>query len=225
MQMTTSGVMSFDGVPNFTYHLFDVWSLQLPFFERLRYLKQNIPGDSSVLRGLHTQGTIEVLQQTFVRDALTLNSYEQLCMMEGYEGIMVRDPNGKYKFGRSTAKEGTLLKIKRWTDSEAVILGFREFMHNANELQEDNFGYAKRSSHQAGKVPMNTLGSLVCRDIPSNQLVDIGTGFSQEQRKQIWDNQDEFKKQIVKYKHFAEAGVKNAPRFPVFIGFRHLEDM
>jgi DNA ligase-1 len=154
-----------------------------------------------------------------------LERYEEQCLVDGYEGIIIRDPNGFYKFGRSTTREGALLKVKRWTDSEATILDFNEFMHNANELEQDNFGYAKRSSHQAGKVPMDTLGSLACRDLHDGRLVDIGTGFSQAERKAIWEDKDRYRKAIVKYKHFAEAGVKDAPRHPVFLGFRHPEDM
>jgi DNA ligase-1 len=41
---------------------------------------------------------------------------------QGYEGIMLRDPQGAYKFGRSTLKEQLLVKVKRFQDSEARIL-------------------------------------------------------------------------------------------------------
>jgi len=225
MQLTTSGVMSFDGEPNFTYWVFDIWGNTKTFEKRYEQLCFDVTGSYPRIKELVDAGQLKFIIQTYIRDTKELIAYEQICITEGYEGIMIRDPEGKYKYGRSTAKGGELLKIKRWEDSEATILSFNEFMHNANELQEDNFGYAKRSSHQAGKIPMNTLGSLVCRDIHSNQLVDIGTGFTQELRKEIWNNRDSVKKQIVKYKHFANAGVKDAPRFPVFIGFRHPEDM
>lgn len=226
MQKTTSGIMSFDGKPDFTYWIFDVWSQgHMPFDQRLDLLRPTILSSHSYVKNLYETNKIQFLTQVLIDTVGALNKYEKQCLEMGYEGIMVRDPKGTYKFGRSTAKEGKLLKVKRWTDSEANILGFNEFMHNANELQQDNFGYAKRSSHQDNKVGMNMLGSLVCRDIHSNQLVDIGTGFSHADRQEIWNNQAKYKKQIVKYKHFNGTGVKDAPRFPVFVGFRHPEDM
>ena len=42
----------------------------------------------------------------------------------GYEGLMLRDPNGIYKFGRSSVKENILLKVKEFMDDEAEIIAF-----------------------------------------------------------------------------------------------------
>lgn len=226
MQLTTSGVMSFDGRPHVTFWLFDVWAMSdRPFEERLKFLNKNVLANFTYLRDLVDKKMLMFLPQFLFNDMASLNNYEELCLGQGYEGVMLRNPKALYKFGRSTAREGALLKVKRWTDSEATVTGFNEFMHNGNTLEEDNFGYAKRSSHQAGKIPMNTLGSLSCVDVHSGQTVDIGTGFTQDDRQRIWTDRNNLLGKIVKYKHFAEAGVKDAPRFPVFVGFRHPEDM
>jgi DNA ligase-1 len=226
MQRTTSGCMSFDGQPEFTYWIFDVWGMsEHPFEERLQYLNSNILANYSYLHELHKNNQIQFLKQMLIMNEEVLNAFEEKCLAEGYEGIMVRSPHAKYKFGRSTAREGALLKVKRWTDGEARIIDLKQFMHNSNELEQDNFGYAKRSSHQAGKVPMDLLGSFICEDLATGQPVDIGTGYTMEQRRDFWARRKEFQGKIVKYKHFEQAGVKDAPRFPVFLGFRHPEDM
>ena len=44
----------------------------------------------------------------------------------GYEGTMVRDPEGPYKCGRATTKAGQLLKVKDFADEEAVVIGIEE---------------------------------------------------------------------------------------------------
>ena len=51
---------------------------------------------------------------------------------DGYEGLMLRAPDGPYKFGRSTVKENTLLKVKNFLDDEAEVIGFKEQTTNTN---------------------------------------------------------------------------------------------
>ena len=52
----------------------------------------------------------------------------------------------------------------------------------------------------------------------------IGTGFDAADRDDLWAEQDKLMGRIVKYKSFP-VGVKDAPRHPVWLGFRHPDDM
>jgi DNA ligase-1 len=52
----------------------------------------------------------------------------------------------------------------------------------------------------------------------------VGTGFTADQRADFWSRREQLRGQLVKYKHFPH-GVKDAPRHPVFLGFRDPEDM
>lgn len=141
----------------------------------------------------------------------------------GAEGVMLRDPQGRYKQGRSTLKEGILLKVKQFVDEEAKVIRFEEKMHNANEATVGELGQTKRSSHQENMIPCNTLGALVVHSDKWGEF-KIGTGFNDEQRQEIWDNRDSLQGQLVKFKYFA-VGVVDKPRFPVYIGFRSKLDM
>ena len=51
----------------------------------------------------------------------------------GFEGVMLRDPDGTYKFGRASVKENILLKVKKFLDAEGIVVGFKEKMSNQNE--------------------------------------------------------------------------------------------
>lgn len=214
---TQSAVMSIDGEPDITYHVFDVHDRpDLPFHQRL------FSALAATLEcGLYVQG----VPHHEVRDADQLLQLERGWLAEGHEGVMVRDINGIYKYGRSTLKQGILLKLKQFVDAEAQVTGFEELMHNENVATTDALGHTERSSCQEGLVPAGTLGALVVQDLETGVSFKIGTGFSALDRDTIWARRDtDLVGSLVKYKSFA-VGVKEAPRFPVFIGFRDERDM
>ncbi len=152
----------------------------------------------------------------------SLLDLEEKKLNLGYEGLILRDPNAPYKFGRSTVKEGYLLKLKRFVDDEATVIGFEERMHNGNEATTNELGRTKRSSHAAGKTGRGDLGALVVRygDVEFN----IGTGFDDVERTNVWDNRDQYLGRLAKFKYFP-VGVKDAPRHPVFLGWRDKVDV
>lgn len=161
---------------------------------------------------------------TIVKNQEELLGYEDTMLKVGYEGIMLRDPNGLYKNGRSTVTEGGLLKLKRKLTAEARVVGFEEQMHNANEATTDALGHTERSSHQANKHPMGTLGALVVQDIKTGIEFNVGTGFSAEERQDIWNKRDSYDKKVLTYEYLP-IGVKDKPRHPVFKGWRDERDM
>jgi DNA ligase-1 len=213
--IVSSKVMSEDGEPEFSYEVFD-------------YVSENLTKQydcrMSELWLLKLPNFINKLIPITIQCEEELLSYEEKCLNEGYEGIMLRIPEGPYKCGRSTPKEAYLLKLKRFEDSEAIIIGFEERMHNANEQTKDAFGYTERSSHKDNMIPMNTLGALQVKDIKTNKEFKIGTGFDDAMRQLIWSSKDKYINQIVVYKH-QPSGSDELPRFPVFKGIRNKIDM
>ncbi len=168
---------------------------------------------------------LKLVEHTLVRDTDRLLELEAQYLAAGYEGLMLRDPAGPYKYGRSTAREGWLLKLKRFEDSEAVIDGVEELMHNANEKTLERSGKAVRNSHKAGMVGRATLGALQVRDIHTGVAFSIGSGFTDAERQELWA--DSFAGglvgRVVKYRFFPTGG-KTKPRFPTFLGFRDPDD-
>lgn len=211
---TTSCVMSKDSEEGFTYWVFDT-PTGGGYAERLRTLRQEM--DKIMPLGMRLVPT------KLCMNADQLLEFEAECLARGFEGVMVRDPNGAYKHGRSTVKEGILLKLKRFTDAEAEVIGFEERMHNGNEHVGE--GITKRSTKKDGLTPAGDLGALVCKTLgPDGVVFNIGTGFTAAQRQEMWNNRQHYLGKLVKFKHF-EAGAKDAPRFPVFLGWRDEEDL
>ena len=88
-----------------------------------------------------------------MRSLEDLAAYEERCVSEGFEGVMIRTPDSPYKCGRSTEREGWLLKIKRFEDAEAVVLDTYEGLSNLNPAEKrDAFGRTKRSSCMENKI-------------------------------------------------------------------------
>ena len=122
------------------------------------------------------------------------------------------------------------MKVKRFAQSEATIIGTEELMHNKNEATTNELGYTERSGHKENLVGGNTLGALVCKTKDGVEF-RIGTGFSAEQRKQLWEMKDSLIGEIVTYKSFTVGEMNGVPRLPVakniseFIGLRMKEDM
>lgn len=215
-QLTTSGVMSIEGTPNVCLYVFDCWyaegGIDTRYNEVLKITRNSSKAD------------IEVVPQIIINSLEELYKFEEDCLEKGYEGVMLRYPNAPYKNGRSTIKEGALLKLKRFSDSEAYILGMEPLLRNHNEPTKNALGHTERSSHICNKTADDLLGALNVKDIHTGIEFSIGSGFTEEQRREIWNKQVELIGSIVKYKYF-EVGVKDKPRFPIFLGFRDKRDM
>jgi DNA ligase 1 len=144
--------------------------------------------------------------------------YEREMLALGHEGIMLRYANGAYKYGRSTLKEQCLMKRKPFVDDEALVIDFIEKEHNDNPLHYNERGLAYRSSSQEGKRLANTTGALRVQH-PKFGCFNIGTGFTDKQRKEIWNNREKYLHKLVTFKYQVNH-VKDAPCPAVFKSFR-----
>lgn len=210
---TNSAVMSRDGKPTFTWFVFDDINHKGVFNDRYTALTdRDIPEP------------VQVLAHRLINNQEELLAYESSTLANGLEGLILRDPAGPYKYGRSSAKQGWMLKLKRFSDSEAEIIGFQEEQENQNVATKDAFGRTERASLKENMVGKGTLGAFLVRDVKTGIEFKIGTGFDAADRANFWKNQRKLVGSLVKYKYFNN-GIKEAPRFPVFIGFRNKMDM
>lgn len=223
---TQSAVMSMGGEPSFTYVAFDHLGMSTP----------NCPFEARLLDTRYTVGQwnktdpvqatlVRYLEHTMIHNREELDAYEEWALGEGYEGVMLRTPNGKYKFNRSTLREQILMKLKRFLDDEAEITGWEPLLKNENEAFIDERGYQKRSAHQSGKIAdMTRAGKLnmIGRSGRWKDVVfDVGSGFDDDLRRDIAANFDQkYKGKMGAYKYLPH-GSKDAPRHPIWKGLRH----
>ena len=207
----SSGIGRHHGQPDFLFCAFDfVVDPTEPYFQRVKSLE-----------GLPNADRMEKVLPALIHDHDDLSKYEQFCLSRGFEGIMVRDPMGPYKCGRSTEREGWLFKVKRFEDSEGVVLDTYEGLSNQNAPTLDAFGKTKRSVAGAGMVRRGELGGFIVR------VLDTGVEFRLAynhvagglDREIAWRHRTSLVGRIVKFSH-QPSGAKDAPRFPQFIGWR-----
>lgn len=220
-QAATSGIMSYTGEPHFTYHVFGCMIDQLhrPYRDVAEALRL-----TSVSEFYRNCLYVNIFLPKVITSLPELLDYEDYCLANGAEGVMLRDMASGYKYGRSTLSDGKLIAIKRFVDSEARVVGWDEMLRNLNEQTTNALGLSERSSHAANLCPAGMLGALQVEDLYSGVRFSIGSGFTETQRQNIWNNRKAYLNRIVKYKSQPH-GVKLKPRAPIFLGWRDVNDL
>jgi DNA ligase-1 len=117
-------------------------------------------------------------------------------LARGQEGVMINICDARYEFKRTN----NLLKVKKMDTLDLEVIGFEE-----------------GSGRLAG-----TLGAVLVR-YKNNNVVKVGSGFSDEIRDQIWNHQMRYSGKIVEIQYFEEttnADGGESLRFPIFKDFR-----
>lgn len=221
---TTSALNTITGEPYISWMVFDFLhplAEDKPYLERLLMLDDYV--ESMKSRGLFDRISVVHRKLVFSLDELLEFEQEQLAL--GAEGIILRDPNGMYKNGRSTVKEGGLLRIKRFTSEEAICVGIKEGNKNTNEAKVNELGKTERSSHKENMVPNGEVGTIIAKSLKKGLTFDCSPGnMTQEECKYYFEHQDELIGKVFTFKHF-EKGFKSTYRFPTFVSIRQEEDM
>ena len=200
---TTSFVMTKNAELDvfFKFYWFD-WvydSPDTPYASRVSAIKKYVAVNAESL-----EGVVVPLLPDVVRDVSQLQKYERIALSKGFEGVIIRRPEGRYKYGRSTLRDALLIKIKTFADAEATITGFEELVRKDGSMG-------------------NTLGAIVAAT-EAGVNFKIGSGFTERQRCEIWNDRKCLVGKYVKFK-YSDYNNKTAPRFPIFIGVRHFDDL
>ena len=127
----------------------------------------------------------------------------QMAIAGGYEGIMIKDPDAPYEVKRTVS----WLKLKPFIEVSLTVVAVEE-----------------GTGRNVGK-----LGALVCEgeDDGKRIMVNVGSGFTDDQRMSFWNAREEILNDIVEVR--ADAITQNQDgsyslRFPRFLHFRGFAD-
>lgn len=129
-------------------------------------------------------------------DTSMITKFLDEAIANDQEGVMINICDAKYEFKRTNS----LLKVKKMNTLDLEIIGFEE-------------GEGRLSG---------TLGAILVRYKDGN-IVKVGSGFSDELRKEIWQNRNIWQGRICEIQYFEETSNADGGislRFPVFKDFR-----
>jgi DNA ligase-1 len=151
-------------------------------------------------------GNIEVVSQTEVNldemvGEVQFKQFNKDAIEQGFEGIMIKDPNAVYECKRSTS----WLKQKPFIEVSLTVVGIEE-----------------GTGRNEGK-----LGALICEgeDDGKKIVVNVGSGFTDDQRADYWTGKEAMVGQIVEVRADAATISQDSAdtyslRFPRFLRFR-----
>jgi DNA ligase-1 len=150
------------------------------------------------LMDIETTGILEVLPQIRILDENSLDELKAKSKDSNWEGLIARRDT-PYQSGRSK----NMLKIKEFFDAEyevtGLIMGPQRIIVNGKEVEEE----------MLSAVTINHKGSQV----------QVGSGFTIEERKHYYRNIDELMGAVITVQYFEESQDQhgnNSLRFPVF---------
>jgi DNA ligase-1 len=151
-------------------------------------------------------GNIDVITQTEVDldgmvGEVQFRAYNKEAIEAGYEGIMIKDPNAMYECKRSAS----WLKQKPFIEVSLTVTAVEE-------------GTGKNEGR---------LGALICEGEDDGKVihVNVGSGFTDDQRTEYWSDKDTMLGQIVEVRADAATRSQDSEdiyslRFPRFLRFR-----
>lgn len=240
-RITSSALSTINGTPYILWHVFDYVTevtKDLPFKTRYQSLQSRVNALKEHPNLEYLWSRIRVVPCKLLTTMHELIEFETECLHKGYEGIILRDPEGKFKQGRATAREGSYMRIKRFIDAECEVVDIVEGLTNNNEAQVNELGLQYRTSHKENMVLNGTVGSITGRLIADvfdpitdtllfskGDIIEVGPGaMKAEERLQYFQIKQDLIGRIFKFKTFPK-GVKDKPRFPTFLSFRDPVDM
>ncbi len=192
------------------FNCFDIIINENPsqrFEERYEYINQSI---------YHLEG-VEMVIQTQVNSIAEVDILFEDRLEEGYEGLILREMNGRYKFGRSTINEALLLKVKPFETFDLPITGVIERMKNINEKETNELGRSFRRNTKDGK---ESTGIAACfTTLYNGHEMSVTLTGDEAFRRDIWKNKDNYKGLIMEVKGML-IGSKDVLRHPTFVRFR-----
>lgn len=169
------------------YDLYDINKKELPFNERWSSLLKIIPDKTRF---------IKVCEFKIVNNISELNKTHSDYVERGYEGLIIRKPDGKYE---PDHRSSGLLKFKSFTDDEFEITDYKE-----------------------GKG--NDKGTVIftCKTKDDNKFFEVRPRGTREERKKMFLDAESYigKYLTVKYFELTDDGI---PRFPVGLAVRDYE--
>jgi len=161
------------------------------------------------------------LIQQEVRNQQDTEELFENVLKDGFEGLILKNPQSKYKFGRATLKSGDMYKVKPFLTFDAKIIRVEERMENTSESYKNELGDSQKHHCKDAMIPTGIAACFVVNYEGQEQKVCL-TGL-ESFRKEIWNNKENYIGKEIEFKGML-VGAKDLVRHPTFIRFRNDKD-
>jgi len=193
-------------------------NLEFYIFDAVKEGDENLPYKDRLM-AVSRLGILQCPRTAMVLPVIVNNKEELLSeyqnsLEKGFEGLVLRNPNSPYKYGRSTFKEGFFLKLKPFEEYTATIIELNERMLNFNESTKSSEGYSIKS-----KDINNTEGSEIAATATANwngNILKITLNGTEAERCRMWKERESYIGKKIVFKGMGY-GSKTVPRFPSLI--------
>ena len=160
-----------------------------------------------------------IVEHKIVNNKKEIENLFEIALKDGYEGLILRNPKGKYKYGRGTLKEGLIYKVKPFLTFDSKITGVVQATKvdpNA-EKKTNELGRSVTSKKKDDRILIEKASAF---DVQyEGQGLKVVLAMTDEEKEEIWANKESYIGRWIEYKGML-IGAKDVPRHPVMIRFR-----
>ena len=163
---------------------------------------------------------LEWVEQREVKTSEDVVTYFNEATEWGCDGLILRHPEGKYKYGRGTLKEGLIYKLKPYITFDAKIIEVIQAtkVDSHAEKKINKLGYSETSKKKGDRIPIDKACAFVVMHKGQKKL-KVMIAMTDKEKKKIWKNRETYIGRWIEYKGLV-VGSKDLPRHPVMLRFR-----
>lgn len=182
-------------------------------------LKEQFLQKKSIIDSISRFDDCEPVRQIVVNSAEDVKTIFMQALVDGYEGLILRDFESPYKFGRSTLKEEYMLKVKPYETFDARIVDVIQATEVNPEAEKkiNELGRSVTSRKKDDRIPVEKACAFQVEY--EGHPVKVSLAMTDEQKKRVWQNREDYIGLMIEYKGM-QVGAKDVPRHPVFVRFR-----
>lgn len=161
----------------------------------------------------------KIITQWAVNNADDVKSLYENALSWGCDGLILRNPNGKYKFGRGTVKEGLIYKMKPFQTFDAIINNVIQAtkVRESAEKKINELGRSVTSKKKDDRILIEKASAFTV--IYEGKELKVTIAMTDEEKEEVWKNRTRYIGRMIEYKGML-VGSKDLPRHPIFLRFR-----
>tara|TARA_R110000744_G_C19371578_1_gene562708 strand:- start:10212 stop:11144 length:933 start_codon:yes stop_codon:yes gene_type:complete len=211
------------GVDKLEFHIFDIYisGMQTTRFDKRCVLMENI------MKSISSK-SIKLIPQIFHETKEEIVEHYERALTQGYEGWVLKDPDGVYKKGRSTVLEGTYLRLKPEDTFDGKVIEIIERFENLCDSEVNELGQLKKRQDKDMKAStgLAAVALVECKGFNKPIRVSLSRGIldytdtkKSPSRASIFRNRASFIGRNIRFVGFTIKGM-DLPRSPRFDDWR-----